>query len=121
MISHRKQSRIRALREDAGLTQLELSQAVKVTETTIANWEKGRSGLEWIERIILLCWKLDCKPDDLLEYVPQGESKDSNSGPVSFAELRKMIDTDQPPQVGQPIQQTVSEKMHDRQVLPAKP
>jgi DNA-binding XRE family transcriptional regulator len=31
------------IRESAGLTQLRVSQILDVTETTVANWEKGRS------------------------------------------------------------------------------
>lgn len=60
-------SRIKALREKAKLTQLELAQRVGVTETTIANWENGRSSLEWIERVIRLCAALNCQPDELIQ------------------------------------------------------
>lgn len=31
--------------------------------------EKGRSVLEWIERVILLCEALNCQPRDLIDYV----------------------------------------------------
>ena len=62
--------RIASLREGKQLTQLELAQQVGVTETTIANWEKGRSGVEWLDRLIRLCAALECTPEDLLSYVP---------------------------------------------------
>jgi transcriptional regulator with XRE-family HTH domain len=62
-------SRIAQLREEVGLTQRELALKVGVTETTIRNYEKGRSVLEWIERIIRLCDALQCEPADLIEYV----------------------------------------------------
>ncbi|MFM7424812.1 MAG: helix-turn-helix transcriptional regulator [Elainella sp.] len=55
------------LREAAHLTQRQLADRVGVTETTIANWERGRSGLDWIERLIRLCWALDCQIADLVE------------------------------------------------------
>lgn len=65
-------SKIAQLREKVGLTQRELAVRVGVTETTIRNYEKGRSVLEWIERIIRLCDALQCEPDDLIEYIEAG-------------------------------------------------
>lgn len=62
-------SRIAELRQKAGLTQQALALKVDVTETTIRNYEKGRSILEWIERIIRLCDALNCQPSDLIDYV----------------------------------------------------
>lgn len=67
-VQARAVSKISDLRDRAGLTQLELSQKIGVTETTIQNWEKGRAGLEQIVRVIKLCEALSCKPEDLLEY-----------------------------------------------------
>lgn len=60
-------SRIAELRKAAGLTQLQLSQRVGVTETTIANWERGRGGLDWIVKLIRLCDALNCNLKDLIE------------------------------------------------------
>ena len=62
-------SKIAELRQKAGLTQQALALKVDVTETTIRNYEKGRSILEWIERIIRLCDALDCAPLELKSYV----------------------------------------------------
>lgn len=59
--------RIAELRKAAGLTQLQLSQRVGVTETTIANWERGRGGLDWIVKLIRLCDALGCDLKDLIE------------------------------------------------------
>lgn len=61
-------SRIKSLREQAGLTQRELSLIVGVTENTIANWESGRSGLDLIEKLIRLCEALNCSLNDLVEF-----------------------------------------------------
>lgn len=79
-------SNISTLREHAGLTQRELALMVGVTETTIANWERGRSGLEWIDRLIKLCKALDCSLDDLIDYDPTTEP----TREPTFAELRQM-------------------------------
>ncbi|MDJ0723912.1 MAG: helix-turn-helix transcriptional regulator [Prochloraceae cyanobacterium] len=67
-------SKIAQLRQKSGLTQRELAHIVGVTETTIRNYEKGRSILEWIERIIRLCKALDCQPEDLINYVEAEET-----------------------------------------------
>lgn len=82
--------KIAELRDRVGLTQLELSQKVGVTENTIANWEKGRSGLDWIEKLIRLCRTLDCSLEDLVEYPPTAQSPDDVP---SFAHLRKLYKT----------------------------
>ncbi|HEY9619409.1 MAG TPA: helix-turn-helix transcriptional regulator [Crinalium sp.] len=82
--------KIGLLRERAGLTQRELAQIVGVTETTIANWERGRSGLDWIERFIKLCNALNCDLDDLIEYSTGDQGREP-----SFEELRQMYRTGQ--------------------------
>ncbi|MBE9137642.1 helix-turn-helix transcriptional regulator [Nodosilinea sp. LEGE 07088] len=79
-------SKIEALRKSKKLTQLELAQQVGVTETTIANWEKGRSGIEWIDRLIRLCAALECTPEDLLNYIPK-----PTEGEGSFSEIVQLI------------------------------
>jgi transcriptional regulator with XRE-family HTH domain len=78
--------KIASLREAKQLTQLELAQLVGVTETTIANWEKGRSGIEWLDRLIRLCAALECAPEDLLSYIPQ--PKDEGT----FSEMVRLIE-----------------------------
>ena len=60
--------RFRALRQAQGLTQLEMSQLLGVTENTYANWEKGRNSIEIIERVVKLCKLFNCTAKDLLSY-----------------------------------------------------
>jgi transcriptional regulator with XRE-family HTH domain len=80
-------SKIAVLREASGITQRELALTVGVTETTIANWERGRSGLEWIDRLIKLCQALDCNLEDLIEYEAVEENVEAEP---TFEELRQM-------------------------------
>lgn len=58
---------ITVLRERRRLTQRQLAEQIGVTETTIANWERGRSGLDWIERLLRLCLALNCRIEDLID------------------------------------------------------
>lgn len=61
--------KIAQLREQEGLTQLELSQLVGVTVPSIQNWERGRAGIEPIERVIKLCKALNCQAEELIDYI----------------------------------------------------
>ena len=91
-MQHKKlASRIAKLREEKGLTQLELSHLLGVTENTVANWEKGRSGLEWFERIAKLCKLFNCKPDELIEYIPSSQPMEKRKNRRSLEELRKLL------------------------------
>jgi len=92
-------SQIAELREQMGLTQLELAQLLEVTENTIANWERGRSGLEWIDRVIKLCKLFNCTPEQLVKYVPDTEPVEKNTKKKrSLEELRRLINTHEPAQ-----------------------
>jgi len=55
---------IARMREKMGLTQVELSQLVGVSENTIANWEKGGAS-KWIRHLGRLCKILNCGLEDL--------------------------------------------------------
>lgn len=92
-------SNISTLRERSGLTQRELALIVGVTETTIANWERGRSGLEWIDRLIKLCQALDCSLEDLIDYDLSTEPEHE----PTFAELRQMYKAGQIAPVASPL------------------
>jgi len=87
--------KIAQLREKAGLTQLELSRRIGVTETTIQNWEKGRAGMEQIERVIKLCKALDCELEDLIEYAQTPATEVGETTPKGrLKRIRKRLHTD---------------------------
>lgn len=90
MNSEKSRSRIGKLREQTGMTQLELSKIVGVTETTIANWEKGRSGIDVIEKIIRLCGALGCQIEDLIESDRAALSSEEQNNQTSFSQLRQV-------------------------------
>ncbi|PSB04763.1 helix-turn-helix transcriptional regulator [Merismopedia glauca] len=104
--------RIAQLREKVGLTQLELSRIVGVTETTVQNWESGRSGVDQIERIIRFCKALNCQVEDLIEYVPQEHFAPRTNQPVSLNEVQKLLGTDRHPSTSreETIDEGVAEK-----------
>lgn len=60
--------RFKALRQKEGLTQLEMSQLLGVTENTYANWENGHKTVEIVERVVKLCKIFKCSVEDLLSY-----------------------------------------------------
>jgi transcriptional regulator with XRE-family HTH domain len=91
-------SRIAFLRKQKGWTQLQLSREAGVTENTVQNWEKGRAGLEQIERVIGFCKALNCQVENLIEVEPRSETSSaeadksvhrSNILKPNIAELRK--------------------------------
>lgn len=83
--------RIAFLREKAGLTQLELSRLVGVTESTIQNWESGRTGTEHIDRVVKFCKALNCRVEDLIEYIEEATAK-----PTSLSDVQSLLGTDEP-------------------------
>lgn len=94
--------RIAFLRDKAGLTQLELSRLVGVTESTIQNWESGRTGCDHIERIVRFCQALNCKVEDLIEYVSASPEEISVKTPTSLSEIHDLLGTDEPTLVSTP-------------------
>lgn len=83
------------LREKAGLTQLELSRLVGVTESTIQNWESGRTGTDHIERIIRFCKALNCQVEDLIESMGES-SNEALVKPSSLSEIHHLLGTEEP-------------------------
>lgn len=61
-------TKLQELRQKAGLTQLEMSRILNVTQNTYANWEKGRSGLRWIMMVVQLCSLFECEAINLFQY-----------------------------------------------------
>jgi transcriptional regulator with XRE-family HTH domain len=94
-VKHKPKPRIALLREKAGLTQLELSRLVGVTESTIQNWESGRTGTEHIERIIRFCKALNCQVDDLIEYLSES-LEEPVAQPGSLSEIHHLLGTEEP-------------------------
>ncbi|MEA5595222.1 helix-turn-helix transcriptional regulator [Rivularia sp. UHCC 0363] len=85
--------KIAFLREKAGLTQLELSRLVGVTESTIQNWESGRTGTNHIQRIVKFCKALNCKVEDLLES-ESDFPEEASIKPGSLQEVHNLLGTE---------------------------
>lgn len=81
------------LREQLGMTQRDLANYVGVTESTIANWETGRRGLELFHRLIKLCRALECGPEDLVKYVPPNNGGNETTKAVKFSEILDLLGT----------------------------
>lgn len=94
-VKQKAKPRIAFLREKAGLTQLELSRLVGVTESTIQNWESGRTGTEHIERIIRFCKALNCQVEDLIDYV-NNSAQEPAAKLSSLSEIHHLLGTDEP-------------------------
>ena len=86
--------RIALLRERAGLTQLELSRLVGVTESTVQNWESGRTGTDHIERIVRFCKALNCQVEDLIEDINDSLEKPV-AKPGSLSEIHSLLGTEE--------------------------
>ncbi|AFY30911.1 helix-turn-helix transcriptional regulator [Calothrix sp. PCC 7507] len=104
--------RIALLREKAGLTQLELSRIVGVTESTIQNWESGRTGTDHIERIIRFCKALNCQVEDLVEYVNESPEAPAAS-PGSLSEIHDLLGTSAPTPITNPDTEIASQGTRD--------
>lgn len=97
------------LREKAGLTQLELSRLVGVTESTIQNWESGRTGTEHIERIVRFCKALNCQVEDLIEYVSES-LEEPVAQPSSLSEIHHLLGTEEPVTASSPDNEVAQQR-----------
>ncbi|MBD2626067.1 helix-turn-helix transcriptional regulator [Trichormus variabilis] len=80
-------SRLATLRDKENLTQRQLADLLEVTENTVANWETGRSSVEWIDRVVKLCKIFACTPEELIEYVVDSKPAKTDS----LAEIRARL------------------------------
>lgn len=67
-----QKSKIAELRDQAGLTQVQLAALVGVTPNTIQNWEKP-NGLKQLERYLKMAELFGCRVEELVEYIPTDE------------------------------------------------
>lgn len=82
-------SRVAILREQAGLTQVQLAVLIGITPNTVQNWEKD-SGLDQLERYLKLAEIFGCQVSDLVEYVPIPEAEEPKAKGFSLEELREL-------------------------------
>jgi transcriptional regulator with XRE-family HTH domain len=101
-VKNKAKPTIASLREKAGLTQLELSRLVGVTENTIQNWESGRTGTDYIERIIRFCKALNCQVEDLIEYESESLDDELATKPSSLSEIQNLLGTNEPSSTTKP-------------------
>jgi DNA-binding Xre family transcriptional regulator len=94
-VKRKAKPKIALLREKAGLTQLELSRLVGVTESTIQNWESGRTGTDHIDRVIRFCKALNCEVEDLIEYVAESTEEPTTAKPTSLSDIHNLLGTDE--------------------------
>ncbi|MBC6435901.1 helix-turn-helix transcriptional regulator [Nostoc sp. HG1] len=90
-------SRLAILREKENLTQRQLADLLEITENTVANWETGRSSVEWIDRVVKLCKIFACTPEELIEYVADTKPVKTDS----LAEIRARLNPPNPVSVNQ--------------------
>lgn len=101
---------IAGLREQANMTQRELADYVDVSESTIANWETGRRGLELFHRLIKLCRALKCTPEDLINYALVADGDEKPKEAVPFSKILELMETN-------PADQDVNNKSLRDEVL----
>jgi transcriptional regulator with XRE-family HTH domain len=111
-VKQKPKPRIALLREKAGLTQLELSRLVGVTESTIQNWESGRTGTDHIERIIRFCKALNCQVEDLIEYMSKSPEEPAIL-PSSLSEIHDLSGTEISTPTANPDAGTASQQKKD--------
>lgn len=67
-------SKIAKLREEKGLTQRQIAEALNIDVSTVRNWEHNRDGVKMFVRVARLCKLFDCQPTDLFEEEVMGDT-----------------------------------------------
>ena len=78
------ESQLAMLRENSGLTQVQLAALVGVTPNTIQNWEKQ------LQRYLKLAEVFGCEVADLVKYVESTEEHGTQPKGFSIEELREL-------------------------------
>lgn len=60
-------TKLAKLREEKGMTQRQVADALSVDPSTVRNWERNRAGTAMIVQVARLCDLFDCSPWDLVE------------------------------------------------------
>jgi transcriptional regulator with XRE-family HTH domain len=58
---------LKALRVQAGLTQVELAVRLGVSDRIVRAWERGEKEMEGLAHVVALCAALDCKTSELVK------------------------------------------------------
>lgn len=80
--------KLRSARKAAGITQRELAKRIGMENSSICNWEKGRS-IPYVDTIENICWALHIEPAYFFE---NGEEGRANSKVPSFVSQYEMLD-----------------------------
>jgi len=89
-------SRLAEARQRAGLSQVEVAEALGMSQRTIAHWERKRSPL-YPDQLITLCRLFDVSADELLGTKPTARQR---PGPDSKLR-RQLVDIEKLPRTDQ--------------------
>lgn len=73
--------RLKAARKAAGMTQRQLADKIKVSNTSISNWENGFSNPD-PDTIQHLCWALNVQPNYFFAIDTSAESKNDDKNVI---------------------------------------
>ena len=79
--------KLRSARQAAGLTQRELAKRIGMENSSICNWEKGRS-VPYVDTIETICWVLHVDP----AYFFEKDEGEAEQLPPTFASQYEKLD-----------------------------